>query len=199
MKKTSISLSFLTFTFRQGASGFRPQSMGKLDTQLVAMDAGGFWSFDEIHRSWVETWGYTFEEMVPGPSLQNLRREGTSWTRFLQSVINQTKGNLLLYSKERMWLAAGLTDPTVWAPDPRSSYCCRAFFSFSSFWKRFTFTTNVLYNIPFNQMKSVSDVFLGLIGHDLQVTLPAGHPGVSILHIEGRSLPLKNSNLQQIV
>ena len=52
MKKISLSLSSLTFTFRQGASGFRPQSMGKLDTQLVAMDAGGF---DEIHRSWVKT------------------------------------------------------------------------------------------------------------------------------------------------
>ena len=42
IKKISLSLSSLTFTFRQGASGFRPQSMGKLDTQLVAMDAGGF-------------------------------------------------------------------------------------------------------------------------------------------------------------
>ena len=52
--KQKINLSFLTFTFRQGASGFRPQSMGKLDTQLVAMNAGGFRSFDEIHRSWVK-------------------------------------------------------------------------------------------------------------------------------------------------
>ena len=41
-KNNEKNLSFLTFTFRQGASGFRPQSMGKLDTQLVAMDAGGF-------------------------------------------------------------------------------------------------------------------------------------------------------------
>ena len=59
--------------------------MGKLDTQLVAVNAGEE-RFDECHR-WcshqrfirASEVGFTFEERIPGLLLQNLRREGTSW------------------------------------------------------------------------------------------------------------------------